>query len=252
MEPTTDNSKEEKNLLLQMKSEISMLRNELKMHKASVNKFKRDLNAPYKRPPSREPFSHRVNPYDNDGFHPNDTKPPKFSEPVRPVRPVRPRSPSPPPPPPPPRHYYDDYHYQQPLFPPAPPPLPPLPPAPYQHSTYYNPHMYREEMLMPKPQKIVIGNKTELCTEHKHSENIQCGFAHMIIELQPCKYGYQCTYGECRSLLHSESDKDRLMDKTKFLIPRLCKYYMNEGRCEFGFRCKYIHWSSRYGVMNSK
>jgi hypothetical protein len=127
--------------------------------------------------------------------------------------------------------------------------LPPLPPHP---NDQYEPDMRRYIPVASRLSKTILGNKTELCFEHKITDKIDCGYAHSIDELQPCKYGMYCSSDSCKALLHNESNKRRLIESSAHLIPRLCRNFSKDGYCSYGNRCNYIHWSARNGLVNFK
>ena len=244
----TERSAEDK-LLLQMKAELADLRNQLKMHKVSVNKqlanketgSSRQVSSPndyyeisriksYDRiARSRSPPVRRHSPPREFHHNPYDYIP---REVVPPIPTLHLPMPSPPA-----FRYYNDYKGQS-------MPLPQYNP--------YEPNTQRYEPTTDRASKIVLGNKHELCIEHNNTDNIKCGYAHMISELQPCQYGSHCNAFDCRAMLHNELDKKRLIEKSAHLIPRLCRYYTRRVSCSYGNQCKYIHWSSKYGIMNSK
>lgn len=82
---------------------------------------------------------------------------------------------------------------------------------------------------------------TRLCYHGSLCSRFQCYFAHSVRELLICPRGQDC-HGKCPSLLHTEADRTKLLEKiaVERLQPIACKEFEDTQKCTT-LNCNKIH-----------
>lgn len=134
-------------------------------------------------------------------------------------------------------------HMPQPVYPMQPVTLQVMPmpmPVPVHNrlSRRYNPYQRNEN------------GKEKLCI-YTEGHNPDCKYAHSINQLKICKYGKQCVCRDCNTVLHSETERKDMLERSNGLHQRLCFFFNKYGKCLKGANCDFIHWIPRIGVINN-